>query len=95
MDKCDPVTGCVCKTGWTGNNCDEDIDECTVNPTTCGSDKICQNLEGSHACNCRAGYTKDSNDNCIGMEFAIYFNVHVPHYTKTYIFKTLNLLVSL
>lgn len=86
MDRCDPVTGCVCKDGWEGSNCAKDIDECTVNPTTCGSDKICQNLEGSRACNCRAGFAKDSNDNCIGMKFAIFlFKIHayVCHYTKT------------
>uniref|UniRef100_A0A8W8N521 Fibrillin-1 n=1 Tax=Magallana gigas TaxID=29159 RepID=A0A8W8N521_MAGGI len=65
MERCDPVTGCVCKSGWTGSNCDTDINECSTNPTICGSDKICQNLDGSHACNCRNGYEKDSNDNCI------------------------------
>uniref|UniRef100_K1QLB6 Fibrillin-1 n=1 Tax=Magallana gigas TaxID=29159 RepID=K1QLB6_MAGGI len=68
MDRCDPVTGCVCKTGWEGSNCDVDIVECTVNPTICGSDKICQNLQGSHACNCRAGFAKDANDNCIDID---------------------------
>lgn len=69
MERCDPVTGCVCKSGWTGSDCDTDINECTTNPTICGSDKICQNLDGSHACNCRNGYEKNSNDNCIGMKW--------------------------
>lgn len=28
MDRCDPVSGCVCKSGWTGLNCMVDINEC-------------------------------------------------------------------
>ncbi|XP_061188930.1 uncharacterized protein LOC133197100 [Saccostrea echinata] len=67
MDRCDPVTGCVCKSGWTGSNCDQDVNECTENPNICGSDKICQNLEGSYSCNCRTGLEKVS-DNCIDID---------------------------
>ncbi|XP_061188954.1 fibrillin-2-like [Saccostrea echinata] len=64
MDRCDPVTGCVCKANWTGSNCDQDVNECTENPNICGSDKTCVNLEGGYTCNCRAGYKKDSQGNC-------------------------------
>ncbi|XP_062605771.1 uncharacterized protein LOC134267581 isoform X2 [Saccostrea cucullata] len=59
-DKCDPVSGCVCLSGWTGVKCDEDIDECSVDPFICGSDRICQNLEGSYSCMCGDGF--DIND---------------------------------
>lgn len=41
MDRCDLVIGCVCKIGWKGSNCDDDIVECIVNLIICGSDKIC------------------------------------------------------
>jgi hypothetical protein len=25
---CNPVTGCVCMSGWHGDKCDADVDEC-------------------------------------------------------------------
>lgn len=62
MDRCDPVSGCVCKPGWTGTNCSVDIDECD-NKTICGNEKVCQNLEGSYQCNCRIGF-KMNGDIC-------------------------------
>lgn len=65
MDRCDRVIGCICKTGWTGSNCGQDVNECTDDPNICGDDKTCKNLEGSYTCNCRAGYTKVNND-CVG-----------------------------
>ena len=56
VDRCDPVSGCVCQSGWTGNNCDTDIDECQENPTVCGNAMICNNTEGSYRCNCQKGF---------------------------------------
>ncbi|XP_078333705.1 uncharacterized protein LOC111101935 [Crassostrea virginica] len=53
---CDSVHGCVCMSGWTGETCDQDIDECYVNPFICGSDRICQNLEGTFSCTCGDGF---------------------------------------
>ncbi|XP_078334851.1 uncharacterized protein LOC111121476 isoform X3 [Crassostrea virginica] len=67
MDRCDAVQGCVCKEGWRGDKCDVDIDECEETPTICGSDKICKNLEGSHACDCREGFQKEGS-NCIDID---------------------------
>jgi hypothetical protein len=62
VDSCDPVRGCVCLSGWTGMSCDQDIDECTTNPAICGSDKVCENLQGSYTCNCREGFRKNGTD---------------------------------
>eukprot|EP00105_Crassostrea_gigas_P037421 XP_019921569.1 PREDICTED: fibrillin-1 isoform X2 [Crassostrea gigas] len=63
MDRCDPVTGCVCKLGWTGENCTVDINECENNQDICGKEKVCQNLEGSYICNCKEGFQKNG-DSC-------------------------------
>uniref|UniRef100_A0A8W8N7V2 Fibrillin-1 n=1 Tax=Magallana gigas TaxID=29159 RepID=A0A8W8N7V2_MAGGI len=63
MERCDPVTGCVCKHGWTGGNCTVDINECENNQDICGNEKVCQNLEGSYICNCKEGFQKNG-DSC-------------------------------
>uniref|UniRef100_A0A8W8NC50 Fibrillin-1 n=1 Tax=Magallana gigas TaxID=29159 RepID=A0A8W8NC50_MAGGI len=63
MERCDPVTGCVCKPGWTGGNCTVDINECENNQDICGNEKVCQNLEGSYTCNCKEGFQKNG-DSC-------------------------------
>uniref|UniRef100_A0A8W8MTE0 Uncharacterized protein n=2 Tax=Magallana gigas TaxID=29159 RepID=A0A8W8MTE0_MAGGI len=55
-DRCDAVSGCVCLSGWTGENCDEDVDECTTDPFICGSNRLCKNLEGSYLCGCEDGF---------------------------------------
>nr|XP_022292249.1 mucin-4-like isoform X6 [Crassostrea virginica] len=64
VDRCDPVRGCVCLSGWTGDRCDQDVNECTDNPAICGTDRNCQNLQGSYRCDCRPGYTQ-SGANCV------------------------------
>ncbi|XP_065942257.1 uncharacterized protein [Magallana gigas] len=63
MERCDPVTGCFCKRGWTGTNCTVDINECENDQGICGNEKVCQNLEGSYMCNCKEGFQKNG-DSC-------------------------------
>ena len=67
---CSHVTGCVCNTGWTGVNCDEDIDECTEKTASCQDNSNCTNTQGSYECPCVAGFilrSSGGNTVCEGM----------------------------
>ncbi|XP_053408702.1 uncharacterized protein LOC123559399 isoform X2 [Mercenaria mercenaria] len=59
--RCDPVTGCVCISGWEGTECTEDIDECATDPNACGLNEFCNNTEGNYTCACNTGYIKETN----------------------------------
>ncbi|NXL93429.1 PROS protein, partial [Alectura lathami] len=50
---------CVCKPGWQGENCEEDINECEDFNGGCG--QRCSNLPGSYRCLCEDGYFMHSN----------------------------------
>ena len=58
-ERCDPVTGCVCKPGWQGATCTDDVNECSNNP--CSANEFCTNKAGSYTCTCNIGYIKDQN----------------------------------
>ncbi|KAL3086398.1 hypothetical protein niasHT_033516 [Heterodera trifolii] len=49
---------CLCDEGWKGQNCTEDVDECSDEMTRCFNGK-CVNLVGSYKCECEFGYTGD------------------------------------
>ncbi|KAH9523896.1 hypothetical protein Btru_047344, partial [Bulinus truncatus] len=57
-DHCDPKTGCVCKAGFTGILCDQDIDECKSGVLRCTVKEKCVNTPGSATCVCLDGYKK-------------------------------------
>ena len=61
---CDDVTGaCTCKSGYDGVNCTNDMDECTTNTASCGSNSDCVNTVGSYRCVCQTGWT-GTGGNC-------------------------------
>ncbi|XP_061891515.1 growth arrest-specific protein 6 [Entelurus aequoreus] len=45
---------CHCFTGWTGAQCEKDVDECSKRNGGC--DHECHNTVGSYHCSCRQGY---------------------------------------
>ncbi|KAK3583696.1 hypothetical protein CHS0354_021446 [Potamilus streckersoni] len=68
---CNHVKGCLCRSGWTGENCNVDIDECS-DPKLydCGEEfenKQCMNVIGSYECKCKAGFQL-SNGSCTDID---------------------------
>ncbi|XP_076455824.1 mucin-like protein isoform X2 [Babylonia areolata] len=56
---------CICQTGWSGTNCDTDVDECTNSDQCPGPSDRCVNTNGSFTCDCDQGYQRLSPDqNC-------------------------------
>ncbi|XP_055859624.1 uncharacterized protein LOC106051838 isoform X2 [Biomphalaria glabrata] len=53
---CDNLNGhCICKSGWQGNKCQEDVDECLA-AQVCQPNSECVNTLGSYNCMCRVGF---------------------------------------
>ncbi|KAH9504455.1 hypothetical protein Btru_063684 [Bulinus truncatus] len=63
--KCESVTGnCSCQSGWTGSDCNSDIDECSQKYFLCPDYSQCHNLPGTYKCQCKPGLTMESNNTC-------------------------------
>ncbi|KAL4636270.1 vitamin K-dependent protein S-like [Arapaima gigas] len=54
---------CVCRPGWKGPRCDEDIDECADTESS-ACDQKCYNLPGSFRCGCHDGYFASDKIHC-------------------------------
>ncbi|XP_064597770.1 mucin-like protein, partial [Liolophura sinensis] len=59
-ERCDNLKGCVCKPGWQGADCDEDVNEC--DDKQCKLLEECVNLPGSYECVCLDGYKPVAGD---------------------------------
>lgn len=61
---CDSKFGCQCKDGWSGTQCEVNIDEC-VGGGPCGGLENCVDTPGSYVCQCKAGYLRNqTTGNC-------------------------------
>jgi len=69
-EACNPVDGsCICKSGWQGDSCSIDVNECTEMDTfPCPANSNCENTEGAYRCKCDIGFEK-SGSVCIGMKY--------------------------
>ncbi|KAK0067663.1 fibrillin-3, partial [Biomphalaria pfeifferi] len=56
LGTCHNVKGCICNKGWTGTNCNTDVDECTALLDVCPAGQVCTNTVGSYTCSCPSGY---------------------------------------
>ncbi|XP_069746533.1 vitamin K-dependent protein S isoform X2 [Narcine bancroftii] len=50
---------CVCKEGWQGQRCEEDVDECQSGESGCSHS--CHNLPGGYRCFCEEGFYKHTD----------------------------------
>ena len=58
-------TVCHCEgSGYTGDRCSDDIDECIAGTHSCRNDATCSNTDGGYDCVCNAGYTGDGITSC-------------------------------
>ena len=59
---CNISYGCTeCEDGWSGGECNDNIDECTANnETICGENSNCTNTHGSYRCDCHEGYEMEA-----------------------------------
>ncbi|MCB9725628.1 MAG: calcium-binding EGF-like domain-containing protein [Spirochaetaceae bacterium] len=49
------VNACVCDAGFTGTNCEIDVDECA--PAPCQNGGACFDLVNGYTCSCPPGFT--------------------------------------
>uniref|UniRef100_A0A8D0CM60 Neural EGFL like 1 n=1 Tax=Scleropages formosus TaxID=113540 RepID=A0A8D0CM60_SCLFO len=47
---------CLCTSGFTGQHCEKDIDECAEGLVQCHNHSHCVNLPGWYHCECRSGF---------------------------------------
>ncbi|KAK7478693.1 hypothetical protein BaRGS_00030078, partial [Batillaria attramentaria] len=66
-ERCDVITGCVCKPEWQGERCTDDVNECdraNVQQECRDKNAQCVNYPGGHSCQCGDGYEENENGLC-------------------------------
>ncbi|XP_078374751.1 uncharacterized protein LOC144658233 isoform X1 [Oculina patagonica] len=90
---------CVCQAGYTGRQCEKDINECITGDHDCHLNGNCSNTAGSFNCTCQPGYIGDGrlcsenwkkiNDVpvCFGARDETYGTFHIKESGLVYTFK--------
>ncbi|KAL7400452.1 hypothetical protein ABVT39_012542 [Epinephelus coioides] len=64
------IFNCTCTAGFKGILCEDDIDECEVNP--CENEGTCVNTQGGFYCHCQSGFSgsfcSTDGDECLKMK---------------------------
>ncbi|KAI1899688.1 hypothetical protein AGOR_G00064350 [Albula goreensis] len=66
---------CVCKRGWKGPRCEQDIDECSDPEFPSGCDHKCYNFPGHFRCICEDGYYTSDNIHCTDIDECLLYPV--------------------
>jgi len=63
---CDKAIGCTScdQPGWSGADCNEDVNECLNASYYCGNNSHCVNMNGSFSCTCQPWYQRQL-DTCV------------------------------
>ncbi|XP_003969946.2 vitamin K-dependent protein S [Takifugu rubripes] len=59
---------CVCKPGWKGQRCEDDIDECLDPEFPAGCNQKCNNIPGSFQCQCESGHYFLNQITCVDVD---------------------------
>ncbi|MFT7625932.1 MAG: hypothetical protein ACI9WU_005124, partial [Myxococcota bacterium] len=73
-DLVDGTGECTCETGWSGDDCATDVDECLADAGPCDANAVCTNSDGAFECVCNDGWTGDGAtcadvDECVDGSF--------------------------
>ncbi|XP_078381379.1 uncharacterized protein LOC144664131 [Oculina patagonica] len=74
---------CVCNSsGWSGDYCEKDIDECKEALYGCHSNASCINTRGSYNCTCKPGFHGDGRNSCKDQNTVVYHVLNPPISTQ-------------
>lgn len=59
---------CSCRSGYIGNSCELDLDECASDLHRCHQSSTCFNMPGWYYCRCKAGYRSALHDSTLGTQ---------------------------
>eukprot|EP01043_Picozoa_sp_COSAG02_P012130 COSAG02_NODE_462_length_21838_cov_17.900501_3_plen_4662_part_00 len=60
---------CSCASGWSGENCDEEIQRCQTEEHDCDINSLCENTgPGAHVCTCNDGWQDIGDGVCLDID---------------------------